>query len=171
MPTPISAFSSKVVRSTLTILPVLIRANRPFSFARASVRGKLTSTSRPVRTGAVTGSTMKTPVLLILQLRPLTNLLASGIQTLTGQETVLRLSLRCSINACMVIVSLMSIPSTVGLIGNVKLDRLGESGKIMSFLRIVVENARGPLLLAFLSDGRGAKSAQDNLSWCLGRLG
>jgi len=65
----------------------------------------------------------------------------------------------------------MSIPSTVGLIGNVKLDRLGESGKIMSFLRIVVENARGPLLLAFLSDGRGAKSAQDNLSWCLGRLG
>jgi hypothetical protein len=106
IPTPISAFSRRFFRSTLTILPLLIRANCPFSFAKVSVRGKLSSTRWPVRIGAVIGSVIKTPVLLILQLRPRTNLFASGIQTLTGQATLLRLSFRCSIKACIVSISL-----------------------------------------------------------------
>jgi len=59
--------------------------------------------------GAVTGRVIKTPVLLILQLRPLKNLLASGIQTLTGQETTFRLSLRCSTKVSIVSTSLKSI--------------------------------------------------------------
>lgn len=137
IPTPISAFSSRFFRSTLTILPVLIRANCPFSLARVSVRGKFSSTRWPVRIGAVTGSVIKTPVLLILQLLPLTNLFASGIQTLTGQATLLRLSFRCSIKACIVSISLKVIPSMICLIGNVKLDRLEYLGKIIRFLKKV----------------------------------
>jgi hypothetical protein len=141
MPTPISAFSRRFLRSTLTILPVLIRANCPFSFAKVSVRGKFSSTRLPVRTGAVTGSVMKTPVLLMLQLRPITNLLACGIQTLTGQATLLRLSFRCSIKACIVSISLksLSIPRLhLGqafdfFIGNVNLDRLEYLGKLIWF--------------------------------------
>jgi hypothetical protein len=133
MPTPISAFSRRFFRSTLTILPVLIRANCPFSLARVSVRGKFNSTRWPVRTGAVTGSVMKTPVLLILQLRPITNLLACGIQTLTGQATLLRLSFRCSIKACIVSISLKLVPSLISFIGNVNLDRLEYLGKLIWF--------------------------------------
>ncbi len=47
--------------------------------------------------GAVRGIEMYTPPLLTLTLLPLKNLLASGSQTLTGQASSERASLRCSI--------------------------------------------------------------------------
>ncbi len=89
-------------RSTLTTLPLLTRANCPFSFASTSVRGKFTSTVLPARTGVVIGTVIKTPVLLMLALLPLKNLLASGSQRLTGQDSFVRVSLRCSINVSIV---------------------------------------------------------------------
>ena len=95
--TPILASLNISLCSTLTTLPPLIRANWPFCFANASVRGKLISTKWPERIGVVIGNLMKTPVLLMFALRPLKNLFASGSQTLTGQDSVVRLSLRCSI--------------------------------------------------------------------------
>jgi hypothetical protein len=80
--------------------------------------------------GAVSGSVTKTPVLLTLQLRPMTNLLASGIQTLTGQETSLRVSLRCSVKACIIRISLTIVTPIIDSIGNVKVDRLADLGKV-----------------------------------------
>ena len=102
MATPMLASLSMFLRSTLTTFPLLIRANRPFSSANAIVRGKLISTMWPVRTGVVIGRETKTPVLLILVLRPLKNLFASGSQILTGQERVVRISVRCSIKVSIV---------------------------------------------------------------------
>ena len=98
MATPILAFLSISLRSTLTTLPLLIRAYCPFSCANVVVRGKFISTILPGRTGVVIGTVTKTPVLLTFELRPLKNLLASGIQRLTGHESFVLGFLRCSTN-------------------------------------------------------------------------
>ena len=98
------------------------------------MRGKFNSAVCPVLIGAVRGSLRKTPVLLTLQLRPLKNLLASGSHTLTGQASVLRLSLRCSDNASIINISIKhDVPSTTVLIGHVKMGRLVHLGEISCF--------------------------------------
>jgi hypothetical protein len=95
--TPIFASLSRFSRSILTTFPLLIRAKEPFTLASVSVRGKLTSTTCPILIGVVIGTITNVPVLLIFELLPLKNLFASGSQTLTGHESSVRLSLRCSI--------------------------------------------------------------------------
>ena len=68
--TPMLLSLSIFLRSTLTTLPFLIRAKPPFSSAKAGVRGMLISTVWPARMGIVIGTLRKTPVLLMLELRP-----------------------------------------------------------------------------------------------------
>jgi hypothetical protein len=102
------AFLSISLRSTLTTTPLLIREYCPFSFASASVRGKLISKECPKRIGAVMGSFKRTPLLLMFELRPLKNLLASGSQMLTGQDITLRVSLRFSTKVSIFFVSIQS---------------------------------------------------------------
>lgn len=97
IPKPMHASLSMFLRSTLTTRPFLIRANCPFSSAKSAVRGKFNSTTLPAWTGVVIGTVMKTPTLLMLELRPLKNLFASGTQTLTGQHRLARIHFRCSV--------------------------------------------------------------------------
>lgn len=106
--TPILASLSTFLRSTLITLPLLIRANCPFSFAKVTVRGKLISTVWPDRTGVVIGTIIKTPVLLTLELWPLKNRFASGSQILTGQESCVRAFLRCSTTVSIILKLLYS---------------------------------------------------------------
>ena len=123
-----------------------MRANTPFFFARAIVRGKFNSTTWPACSGVVTGSRTRTPVLLMLLDLPLKKRFASGNQTLTGQDTSVLALLRCSTNVSIPLFS-KSVPdnyrtrfSNIFLIGSVNLGRLDELGKMRNFPKILSQN-------------------------------
>jgi hypothetical protein len=73
-----------------------------------------------------------------------------GIHTLTGQETLLRVSLRCSIKACIIHISLIIVTPIISLIGDVKVGRLGKSGKIQTFQQNFFQSLQCVLQAIFL---------------------
>jgi hypothetical protein len=89
----------------------------------------------------------------------MTNLLASGIQILTGQETSLRLSLRCSVKACIIHISLTIVTPIIGSIGNVKVDRLVDLGKVWPLCEKLFRYLNSAAFVHVLSDVEVARMA------------